>query len=182
MNDAPTPTKLSPPKDLRGDDLTPTKLSPPKDLRDDDLTPTKLSPPKDLRDDDLTPAKLSPPKDLRDDDLTPTKLSPPKDLRDDGCSAFYRGTKLFRKGKQQPDQRDTAVVKNVDNEDDGDVGEAPRGCWGAADGRRFFRLLSAAVRLQETLRTRSDFLPGLCSLCTVLPLFILFLSFANRII
>ena len=60
-----------------------------------------------------------------------------KDLRDDGCTAFYGATKLFSKRRQQPKQHDTAVVNNVDSDDDAifdDVDEVRQGGWVEGDG------------------------------------------------
>ena len=88
--------------------------------------------------------------DIRmNDDLTPKQRSTLKDLRDDGCIAFYRGTKLFSKRKQQPKQRDTAVVNKMDSDDDAifdDVNEVRQGGWAEGDGLT----LSPARRLSNS--------------------------------
>ena len=81
-------------------------------------------------------------------DLTSKQRGTLKDLRDDRCIAFYRGTKLFSKRKQQPKQRDTAVVSNVDSDDDAifdDVNEVRQSGW-AGDGLT----LSPARRLSNS--------------------------------
>ena len=49
---------------------------------------------------------------------TSVQRSTLKDLRDDGRIAIYRGTQLFSKREQQPNQRDTAAVNNGHSDDD----------------------------------------------------------------
>ena len=66
-----------------------------------------------------------------------SKRSTLKDLRDDGYIAFYGAIKLFSKRKQQPKQHDTAVVNNVDSDDDAvfdAVDEVHQGGWAEGDG------------------------------------------------